>query len=530
MYDIIIKNIKIIDGLKNPSYVGSLAISNGKLILSPSTDNAKKVIDGTNLCLSPGFIDAHSHGDISLGEDFTNLSKISQGITTDIAGQCGFTCFPVNPNTIDLLKEDLSIFTNRFPKKMSEFLSFKKYLEYTNTLSLVHNTKLLIGHCTLRTAVMGFENRKPTTNELNEMKELVREAMENGCMGMSSGLIYTPGVYCDTEELIELCKIVNEYNGFYVTHMRSESNHLLDAIKESIYIAETAGVSLGISHYKAQGSDNWGLPKKGLELIEDAISRGMNITVDQYPYESGMTHLYVTIPPKYISNGIGGLINHLKDKKVREEIKEEILNPTADFENYYKCCNGFNGILIADCPDFKDPVGMTIGDYAKKINIDPFDAFFDILIKNNGVCTAIYFSMCENDIFNIIKNKNTVIGTDGIVKSFESKCHPRAYGTFPHAINYFHKQNNLFTLEEIINKITHLPATRYKIKNKGAIKDSYDADLVIFDYNKINSGNSYKEPDLLSEGIEYVIVNGEIVYHNKKLTGKAPGKILLHNN
>ena len=530
MYDLIIKNVKIIDGLKNPSYIGNIAISNGKIILSPyDLEGSQQIIDGTNLCVSPGFIDVHSHGDIALGKDFTTLCKVSQGITTDIAGQCGFTSFPVNPNTLDLLQEDLSIFTDNFDDNMKQFTSFQKYLDYSSKLDLTYNTMFLIGHCTLRTAVMGFENRKPTSKELDKMKDLVREAMENGCIGLSSGLIYTPGVYSQTEELIELCKVVKEYNGRYVTHMRSESDKLLEAVKEAIYIAETAGVPLGISHYKVQGKSNWGLPKQGLQLIEQAISRGMEITIDQYPYESGMTHLYVSIPPKYISNGIGELINLLKDKNIREEIKSEMINPTTEFENYYICANGFDGIFIADCPTFKDSVGMTIGDYSRKLNIDPFDAFFDILIKNHGVCTAIYFTMGEDDIFNIIKNENTVIGTDGIVKSLDGKCHPRAYGTFPRAIDYFHKKNKLFTLEEIIFKMTGLPANRYNLKNKGAIKNDYDADLVIFDYDKIAPGNTYQNPNLLSEGIEYVIIGGEIVYHNKKLTGKTPGKILLHN-
>ncbi|MDY2735692.1 N-acyl-D-amino-acid deacylase family protein [Intestinibacter sp.] len=530
MYDVVIKNIKIIDGLKTPAYIGDVAISNGKIVLSPSNEEkASEIIDGTGLCICPGFIDAHSHGDIALGKDFTTLSKVSQGITTDIGGQCGFTSFPVNPKTLDLLEEDLSIFTDKFSKEMEGFTSFKKYLEYTSKLPLVYNTKFLVGHCTIRTAVMGFDNRKPTDDELEQMKALVREAMENGCMGISSGLIYTPGVYCDTDELVELCKVVKEYGGVYTTHMRNESNHLLDAINEAICVAEKADVPLCISHYKSQGKANWGLCKEGLKIIEDAIARGMDITLDQYPYESGMTHLYITIPPKYISNGIGGLIEYLKDDKKREEIKSEMLNPTEDYENFYLNAGGFEGIFIADCPEFKDPVGMTIADYARKIGADPFDAFFDILIKNKGVCTAIYFTMCEDDIFSIIKNENTVVGTDGIVKSFESKCHPRAYGTFPHAIDYFHKKNNLFTLEEIIAKITNLPATKYKIANKGAIKDGYDADLVIFDYDKIGPGNTYQEPDLVSEGIEYVIVGGEVVYHDKKLTGNAPGKIVLHN-
>lgn len=530
MYDIIVKNVNIIDGLKTPAYTGDVAISNGKIVLSPSSDeSASQIIDGTNLCICPGFIDAHSHGDIALGKEFTSLSKVSQGITTDIGEQCGFTSFPVNPKTLDLLQEDLSILTDEFSEDMEDFTSFRKYLEYMKKVPLVYNTKFLVGHCTVRTAVMGFDNRKPTDDELEQMKALVREAMENGCLGISSGLIYTPGVYCDTDELVELCKVVKEYGGVYATHMRNESNHLVNAVKEAIYVAESAGVPLCISHYKSQGKANWHICDEGLQLIEDAVSRGMEITIDQYPYESGMTHLSVTIPPKYISNGMSGLVEYLKDEKMREEIKAEMINPTEDYENLYLNSGGFEGIFIADCPYFKDPVGMTVAEYARKIGADPFDAFFDILIKNKGVGTAIYFTMCEDDIFSIIKNENTVVGTDGIVKSLEGKCHPRAYATFPRAIDYFHKKKNLFTLEEIIAKMTNLPATRYKMAGKGAIKDGYDADLVIFDYDKIGPGNTYQEPNLLSEGIEYVIVGGEVVYHDKKLTGKAPGKIVLHN-
>lgn len=528
MKDLIIKDINIVDGLNNPIYTSNIGISNGKIEILESTENESchNLIDGNGLYLSPGFIDAHSHGDIALGKDFSALSKVSQGVTTEIVGQCGFSMAPINPKTLNLLQEDLCIFTDTFPKEMNSFTCFKNYFAYAENIPLVLNAKFLVGHCTLRTAIMGFDNRTPTSSELEKMKKLLREAMENGCMGLSTGLIYTPGVYANSDEIIELCKVVREYNGFYCTHMRNESFDLLNSVKEAINVAKEAQVSLVISHHKAQGKRNWGLPKQTLKLVNDAINEGLDITLDQYPYTASMTHLYVSIPPKYISNGIGALINNIENPTTREEIKKDILDPYSQFDNQYQNCDGFKGIFIADCPYFTDPIGMTIDEYAKKVDKDPFDVFFDIIVKNKGICTAIYFSMCNEDLCDIAKFKNTIIGSDGIVKSMEAKVHPRAYNTFPKAINFFHKEKKIFTLEEIIRKMTGLTAERLKLKNKGIIKNGYDADLLIFDYDKIKDRGTFAQGNLLADGIEYVIVNGEIVYKCKELTGKTPGKII----
>ena len=526
MYEILIQNTTIVDGTGAPKYSGSVACEKGKLVILPADfkGDAQKVIDGSGLYVSPGFIDVHSHGDVPLGREFASLSKVSQGITTHFAGQCGFSMAPINPQNLDLMKEGLSIFTDTLPEEMTSFTSFENYLNYVQKLALPENVKFLVGHVSLRIAAMGFDNRKPTAAELEKMKSMLREAMEHGAAGYSTGLIYIPSVYADIDELAELAKVVAEYGGIYATHMRNEANDVCKSVAEAIEVARRSGVKLLISHHKVCGKANWGGSVDTLRMVEEANREGLDVSCDQYPYTASMTHLNVCIPPKYFTKGISGMVEYLKVPETREQIKKEIMAVDCGFESQVQNCGGFDGVFISRAAKTPEIEGQTIGEYARKSGKDPFDVLFDVLIANKGVASAIYFSMCEEDVFRIIKNEHVVVGTDGIVKSAEERAHPRAYGSFPRAINYFVKEKHLLSLEEMIRKMTSKSAEIIMVKNKGVILDGYDADLVVFNYETIKDTADFLVSNRLADGIEYVIVDGEVIYHDKKLTGGPSGK------
>lgn len=528
--DILIKDINIIDGTGSPAYKGNVGINGDKICLDNLPEEADIVIEGDGLYISPGFIDAHSHGDGIYGTEFGRLCKTNQGVTTEICGQCGSTFYPVNEKTLPELEQLLSVICPEFSSEIlnwTDFLSYKKYLE---SLPLSANTALLTGHSAIRIAVMGFEDREATPEELKKMKSMLKEAMEEGSFGMSTGLIYPPGSFTSTDEIVELAKVMAPYDGIYASHLRNESYDVENAVAEAIEIGKRAGVRVQLSHHKAYGKTNWGKSKETLRLVAEAIKNGQKVTIDQYPYEASMTHFNVLLPPHYFAGGIGKAAEILEDPAMREKIKAEILAENSDFDNYYQNCGGFEGVFISSLPITPEYNGMFVSEVAEKLNKDPFETYFDLVMENKGEGSGIYFSIGEEDLARIIMDENTVVGSDGIVKALEESAHPRGWGTFPHAICYFHKKLGLMSLEEIVRKMTGLTADRFMLNGKGYIKEGMDADLVIFDYNKLEDKANYASSNELTEGIEYVIVNGQIVYKDKKMTGIYPGRIILHKN
>lgn len=527
MFDLFIKNAFIIDGTGAEGYEGNIGIVGDRMYLSEDEEKAGKVIDAKGYMVSPGFIDVHSHGDQILGQPQGMLAKINQGITTEIAGQCGGSMFPIHPDTLDLAKGFLSIGTLTFPDEMKQWNNASSYFNYAGKIPIAGNMKFLIGHSTLRIAVMGFDDRKPAKDELDKMKSLVKDAMEQGAAGLSTGLIYSPGCFADTEELIALAEVIKPYGGFYATHMRNESEQVIESVKEALEIGRRAGVPVWISHHKAAGRTNWGKTKETLRLIQEANENGIKATLDQYPYEANMTNLNICIPPKYFNtNGVEGMVQTLKDPGTREQIKKEMQDINCGYDNFYLNAGGFDGIFISGCPMVPEADGKFVSEYAKFAGKDPFDAYFDLLIANGSKANGIFYSIGEEDMMRIIKSDYACVGTDGSCRSMEEKTHPRTFATFPKALRYYHKEKKLLTLPQMIRKMTGFPAERAGLKNKGLIKDGYDADLVIFDYDKIRDTATYLEPLKLCDGIEYVIVNGKIVYHEKKMTGEYPGCVL----
>lgn len=526
MLDLIIQNVTIVDGTGSKPYVGAVGVQGGKIVTPGTSETATKTIDGTGLHVAPGFIDPHSHSDFTLTEDFPQLIKVSQGVTTEIVGHCGVSAAPVALGKVHLLQDIMNKSNAAFPKEMDNWTTYSAYAQFLNARPRITNCNSFIGLSSLRIAVMGFDNRKPTQQELGQMKDLVADAMQQGAMGLSSGLVYPPGCYADIDEIAALASVVKKYDGLYTSHLRDESNALVEAVAEAIEVGRRTGVTVLISHHKVLGKSNWGLQKQTLKMIEAANFEGIDVLCDQYPYTRNMTSLCVCIPPRHFDRGIETLAEKLKDEKFRRQVKLEMAKNPSDYDNYYLNAGGWDGILVCSTPNSPGCEGLTVQEYADKIGRDAFDTYFDLIIENKGQTLAVYSSMCDEDVFEIALAPNTVVGSDGIATSLTGKTHPRTFGTFPRAICYYNKENKIMSLEQVVRKMTSQTAKRLGIKNRGRIQAGYHADLVVFDYKALQDKATYVDSTQLADGIEYVIVNGKIVYHDKKLTGEYPGKVL----
>lgn len=529
MLDILIKNGTIINGSGKKRYKGNIGLKDGKIefIGCCCEKEAKETIDAEGLIVTPGFIDFHSHSDITLLYETRAINMLGQGITTELTGHCGMTLAPKVDEVFSMIKHYVDDEKYEELGKTSETVA--GFLDYIEKSRLGTNVGFFVGHGAVRGKVLGYENRKPAKKELEKMKDIVREAMEAGALGMSTGLIYPPGVYADEDELVELCKVVAEYGGIYASHMRSEGNWIIESVKETIRIGEKAGVSVVISHHKIAGKQNWGKSKETLALVEEANQRGVKVRLDQYPYKAGATGLIDALPPKYAVDGPIKLLEKLKDEKIRKEMKEQLMSSEADFENLIYGC-GLDGVLILDARITKDLSGKTIAQIAKELNKDPYDTIFDLIIDNKGEVEAAYFMMDDEDIERIMKHKFVMGGTDSAHVSEKIPAgHPRFTGTFVKILSKYVRDKGIVELEEGIRKLTSLPADIAELKTKGLLKEGYDADIVIFDYENLKANSDFTNPSAPNEGIKYVLVNGKVAVKNDAVTGICAGKVIRHN-
>lgn len=524
MFDTLIQGALIIDGTGAEAHQGNIAIKDGKITVLKNGEKAEAnhVIDATGMCVCPGFIDAHSHGDSSVGKDFNNISKSTQGITTEVAGQCGASRFPYAKDP-ELFRQQTEIMGQPSgDPPVTDFIRFRNHVE---SASKTTNIMQLVGHRALRLAAMGCAPRTATAKELDTMKGLLREAMEGGCCGMSTGLTYPPSGFADEREVIELLKVIAPFDGIYTSHIRNEADGVVDSVKEVLDCAAAAGVRSHISHHKICGVENWGRSIDTLGLIDSALANGQEVAMDMYPYTACNTALSVCLPLTEFGYDLKTRIQRLKDSEIREELKTQMRKSCRQ----YSQLSDFTDVMLSYCSAYPEYNGMTIAQVATERNADPFDTYFDIVADCNFRVNAVFFAMDETDMCRIFMHDRTMIGTDGLVYSMTGITHPRGYGTFPKAINYFVREKKLVTLEKAIYKMSGLTAQWYGIKNKGFIRDGYDADLVIFDPNTIAEGNSFKDSNKPAVGISHVIVNGQIVCQNGILTGKYPGKMILRN-
>ena len=434
MYDLVIKNGLVIDGSGNPWFKADIAVKDGKIVEIGEVPRSKadEVIDAAGLIVCPGFIDMHSHSDFFLLVNPKAESKIRQGVTTEVIGNCGASIFPILPRKVEIFMKRVGVLAKEVTW---DWRTFDDYVKKLENRGVAVNVAPLIGHGTIRINVMEFENRAPTKDELDEMKALLEDALKSGAFGMSTGLIYTPGSYAKTEEIIELAKVASKYGGIYASHIRSESKWLLEAVKEAIRIGKEAEIPVEISHLKSAGKKNWGKVKEALKIIEAARDEGIEITCDFYPYTAGSTGLAACLPPWAHEGGLEEMLKRLQDPSVRAKIKEDIEKGLPGWENLAGTA-GWESIVVAYCEKNKQYEGLSIAEIADRRSVSPFDAAFDLLVEEEGVVGIILHMISEDDMRYVMKHPLTMVGTDGSCYApygslARGKPHPRNYGTFP---------------------------------------------------------------------------------------------------
>jgi dihydroorotase/N-acyl-D-amino-acid deacylase len=526
-YDVLIKNGHIFDGAGNPWFAADVGITGDRIVAIGDLHEAhgKREIGAKGLAVSPGFIDMLGQSEISLLIDNRSLSKFSQGITSEITGE-GASIAPQSDKTIAQSKAELEQF-----KLTIDWTTLDGYFQRLVKQGTPLNIGTYVGAAQIREVVIGDDDRAPTAAELETMKGLVAQAMKDGAFGLSTALIYPPGHYAKTDELIELAKVTGEYGGIYATHMRSEGATEMEALDEAIRIGREGHLPVEIFHLKVIGKARWGTMPKVVEKIEDARRAGLDIRADQYPYVAGGTALASALPPWVANGGMAKLLERLKDPTVRARIKSEMAADHKDWENLYFDCGGGAGILLAgvENPDLKKYDGKTLAEMAKGEKKDELDALMDFVIADKARTGAIYFIASEEDLVYGLKQRWTSIGLDGSETSldgplFEEHNHPRAFGSMPRFLGRYVRDQKLMPLEEGIRKITSMPAQREHLTNRGMIKIGYFADVTIFDPATIIDEATYTEPNKLSRGVEYVLVNGQLEYEHGKLTGVTAGR------
>ena len=510
----LIQNCMIIDGSGEPAFSGSVGIDRGKLTVyrEGPLPHAETVTDGTGLTVMPGFIDAHSHGDLTMQSRYALVSKLNQGITSQIAGQCGVSMFPADPER----GEDFRKFVKGLaphpdlPEDGNGFRDAEAFLSWAAGGPV--GTRSFVGHGALRLFVMGYENRKPDAAELERMKQVLRACIRQGAMGLSCGLVYPPSCYAENDEILALLRVCREEGGMFACHPRNEADTCIEARAESIRLAMEAGVPLSFSHLKAAGRDNWGKPARMLEMAEEMLDRGGRILIDTYPYTAGATSLDVSIPPEYFTHGRAGMVRALQDPKERERIRSVILTKTP-YENYVYNCGGWEGVLIGSCDRMHDGEGLTVAEYARRLGLDdPFDAYVKVLVENGGSALGTYFHMSPEDVERILLHPACVVGTDGLIGAPDGNPHPRAFGTMPHAIRMMTSGPHAVKIEEAVRKMTGQTADFFRLSRKGYIRTGMDADLLLTDLNRLSDTADYRNGNGLCTGILEVISGGRTVF------------------
>jgi len=531
--DILIKNARIVDGTGNPWYRGDIGLAGGRIAridreIDPA--GARKVIDATGLVASPGFFDSHSHDDAYFIFNPRCDEKVLQGVTSDVIGNCGVSLAPISASHRQDFRNVFGATTGgTMPEDAWGINTFGDFLARLEAAGPGINVVPLVGHGAIRLAAMGMARRPPDRAELDEMKRLTAEAMEAGAFGLSTALILAPASFAETEEVIELARVAGQHRGLFAIHLRSESDQELEAIDEALRIGREAGVPLQVSHHKAAGKSNWGLSVETLKKFDQARAAGQQITLDQYPYCAGSLFLAAALPPSIQAGGPEVYAERLKDPDLRREVIREIEAGGGDWENLIKHC-GFEGVVIASSKNHPDYMGQSLAQIAEKEGKNAYDVFFDLIVEEKATTTVILWMMDEADVRRIMKSPLTMPGSDGLPGFGQNRFHPRMSGTFPRVLGRYVREEGLLSLEEAVRKMTSLPAQTFGIRNKGLLKEGFDADLVLFDPETVLDRATFEDPTQKPEGISWVLVNGQVAVENGLVTGAASGRVLRRSS
>ena len=529
-YDLVIRGGRVVDGTGNPWFSADVGVRGDRVAQIGKVPPGKREIDAKGLVVAPGFIDMHSHSDWLLIEDGDAQSKIRQGVTTEVLGE-GSSAGPwqgkLVPHRVAMGNRTAMIVT------------LGDYFRVLQESRIAVNVASYVGIGNVWEAVMGQSFERPSAEQLEKMKVFVRQAMEDGAFGLSSQVMMPPGSLATTDDLVALCGVVQEHRGIYATHMRNEGLGVFDSIKEVIEIAERSRVPVDILHLKIADEKYWGRMNEVVALIEGARQRGVNVQANVYPYTRGNNNLSSIIPPWAHEGGRTRMLERLRDPAARAKMKEDIRNGLPDWYNHYTAVGGdWSRMLISDKNKYK---GMTMDRVIAELSKgrtpppDPLDVMFDLLIEHEGSVSTVYAHHTEQDMNLALMQPWCSVGSDGSAYATEGPLrrgnpHPRNFGTFPRVLGVYVRQQKLLRLEDAVRKMTSLNATKLGLRDRGILREGSLADITIFDSGRVGDRSTYTEPFRYSEGIEYVIVNGQTVLERGQHTGRRPGRVLRRGN
>jgi N-acyl-D-amino-acid deacylase len=530
VHDILIRGGNLFDGAGHSGVAGDLAIEDGRItaIGRAIPGAAHKIIDADGLAVAPGFIDIKTHSDFTLPINPKAESKVRQGVTTEIVGHCGFSVAPVLPGKVNLLRDYLSPSAPWLPFRET---SFPDYLATFPATAV--NAGMLVGHNTLRLMVMGMADRAPSETELGEMVALLEDALDAGALGMSSGLFTPPGSYAMPAEMIALGHVLGRHSAGYFTHLRDESNTVIEAVEEAIEIARQCGVHVEIVHFKCSGMDNWGKAANALATIAEAKARGLDVDCDSYPYAAGSNPLKNLLPQWVQDGGVPAMIGRLGRRDARDRIRADI---ARDGLNNWGRIPSWDCVQISISPHLPQHAGRTIAALATERAADPIDTLCDYLIEDQGATRVLVTSIAEDDIRAIVASPLALVGSDGnCVAPYgtvgKGMPHPRFYGTFPRILSHYVRDERVLPLELAIHKMTGATARALKLKDRGLLQEGFRADVVIFDPKDFKDRATYADPHQFPSGLRTsVIVNGTLVVENATHTGALPGRVLKRDS
>jgi N-acyl-D-amino-acid deacylase len=527
--DVLIQNGTLYDGTGAPPYQGTVALKDDKIfyIGPPKFFTAKKIINATDKAVSPGFINMLSWGVETLIEEGKSQSDISQGVTLEVFGE-GMSWGPLNEELKAYMKKNQGDI-----KYDINWTTLGEYLQFLEDRGVSTNIASFIGATTLRINAVGYNDSKPNESELALMKNLVHQGMKEGAMGIGSSLIYAPAFYSSTEELIALCKVAAEYDGLYISHMRSEGNKLLESVDELLTIADQSGIRAEIYHLKQSGKKNWYKLDQVIQKIDSARAKGLEITTDMYTYIAGATGLDASMPPWVQEGGLDQWIARLKDPAIRKKVIKEMKADTDQWENLMRAAESSDKLILVGFKNdsLKYLTGKTLTEVAKMRGKSPEETAIDLVIQDGSRVGTVYFLMTEENIKKQIKLPYMSFGSDAGTMSPEgvfskSSTHPRAFGNFARLLGKYVREENVISLEEAIYKLTGLPASNLKIQKRGQLKNGYFADVVVFDPNEISDHATFENPMQYATGVEHVWVNGTHVLENGNHTGAYGGRFV----
>jgi N-acyl-D-amino-acid deacylase len=522
MIDLLIHNGEVLDGTGGPSYRADVAVDEDRIVEIGLLEGAQAatILDATGCVVAPGFVDVHSHADFVLPLLPTADSLVHQGITTLVVGQCGASPVPLSPDTRD--EAIASMESEDLPLPWELWSTFASYLDYLRELGTAPNVVPLVGQGAVRSAVMGFTAAPADADQIAAMQAEVIQAMEAGAIGISTGLIYPPGSYARTEELVEVVRPAGERGGFYFSHIRGEGETLLEAIAEAIHIGRETGAAVEISHLKAAGRANWHKAPAAIALIEEARAEGLDITADMYPYPASNTGLTALLPQAALEGGKAATLARLADPAARAAMSETLRNRrTAEWDK----------IIISESPHQRETEGRSIAELAEAVGQDPAEWVCDALLATELDVSIILFSMSEENVAAQMGHPAVMFGTDSSGRSVTGPLsrgvpHPRNYGTYPRVLGHYVRERKVLSLTEAVHKMTGLPAEKLRWTHRGLVRKGYAADLVVFDPATVIDRATYREPHQYPAGIRHVLVNGRPVIRDGKQTEERPGRIL----